>query len=82
MIMDEMPPCPEQFRSTGSFCYKVIPSSSYPPDCDFPQLLSFEEYIDEIDKTAFPIWMPIERDRSYGYGERIFYSQNKDIVRT
>lgn len=74
VTMDEVNPCPNDFFNTGTFCYSVIENTTYPPNCEVGPLLHFEEYIKKIDRKWFPIWMPVERDRSYGYGEKYMFS--------
>lgn len=71
VTMDQMNPCPSGFSNTGSFCYKLIQNSSYPPKCPSPQIRHFEKYIQEIrnQENIFPIWLPVERDRRYGNGK-------------
>lgn len=69
LVMDEMNPCPASFYNTGTFCYEVIQNSTFPPKCSSPQVIRFEQYINGIDGNFFPIWMPVERDRSYGVGK-------------
>lgn len=67
--MNKLNPCPVNFHNSGSFCYTVIEKTTYPPKCPNPHVMFFEEYIKQIDENIFPIWMPVERDRSYGVGK-------------
>lgn len=71
ITMKNLNPCPVGFHNTGSFCYTVIEKTTYPPKCPNPHIMFFEDYIEHIDENIFPIWMPVERDRSYGIGEKM-----------
>jgi uncharacterized membrane protein len=66
---DPLPQCPDGFIEKGDICYTFSPKSTFPPTCPFQDVLPFNVYSGIIgDEIVEPVWMPVTRDLSNGFG--------------
>ncbi|CAH1364081.1 unnamed protein product [Tenebrio molitor] len=66
---DPLPQCPDGFIEKGDICYTFSPKSTFPPTCPFQDVLPFNVYSGIIgDDIVEPVWMPVTRDLSNGFG--------------
>ncbi|KAJ8942658.1 hypothetical protein NQ318_013371, partial [Aromia moschata] len=55
-------PCPDPVHYwSKEICILIIPNTSYPPKCPYEETMSFFDYVNYVDPTLLPVWMPVER---------------------
>lgn len=67
-------PCPADLHATenGLYCYTVLDSTTFPPACPYPGVVSWDEYTVLDILPDKPVWMPVTRNNSFQYGLGLF----------
>ncbi|XP_066147536.1 uncharacterized protein [Euwallacea fornicatus] len=63
-------PCPANLATNknGRYCYSVLPSTTFLPECPYPRQASWEDYVDLDIISSTPVWIPVQREDSDIYG--------------
>lgn len=64
----DLPHCPDSFKESGDMCYLFTERSTFPPKCPFEDNLPFKQYESVLQNKKEPVWMPVQRNKSNGFG--------------